>query len=317
VRATWSGAIYAAAESEGTQPGAVEMINPAGSQASSLSIEPVNPSLLPAGVVAPTGALSFSLGEVAHGGTIDVTLKLPPGSEPTEVYKWAGSEYRLYPAEKVKIAGNEITLALTDNEAPWDEAPELGVIRDPVVPVHAQLGTPPTVSKVSPSHGRADGGKAVKIAGTGFTGVTRVKFGATNATSVTVNSPTSLTAVSPAGLNGKVDVTVWTPSGGSPTSTADSFQFEGPAVTNLNPDFGATGGGTTIVVKGAGFATGSATAFKLGKVPATSVDCTSTTACTVVAPAAKKGKAGAVDVTVTVAGKTSKKRPPADQFTYN
>jgi hypothetical protein len=69
--------------------------------------------------------------------------------------------------------------------------------------------------------------------------------------------------------------------------------------------------------KGAGFATGSATAFKFGKVLATSVDCTSTTACTVVAPAAKKGKAGAVDVTVMVAGKTSKKHPPTDQFTYN
>ena len=239
-RGTWNGSIYAAGESEGTQPGVVDLRNPAGSEASSLSIEPVNPALLPAGVVAPAGAVSFSLGEVAHGGTIDVTLELPAGSEPTAVYKWTGSEYRLYPAEKVKISGDEITLELTDNEAPWDEDPELGVIRDPVVPVHAQPGTPPTVSKVAPSHGRAEGGKAVKITGTGFSGVTRVKFGSADATNVTVNSPTSLTATSPAGINGTVDVTVWNASGGSPTSSADEFRFEGPVITNLNPDFGST-----------------------------------------------------------------------------
>ena len=47
------------------------------------------------------------------------------------------------------------------------------------------------------------------------------------------------------------------------------------------------------------------------------MSCASTSACTVVAPAAKKGKAGAVDVTVTAGAKKSKKRPPADQFTYN
>jgi large repetitive protein len=313
---TWNGSIYAAGESEGTQPGVVELRNPPGSEASSLSIEPVNPALLPAGVVAPAGAVSFSLGEVAHAGTIDVTLELPAGSEPTAVYKWTGSEYRLYPAEKVKISGNEITLELTDNEAPWDEDPALGVIRDPVVPVHAQPGTPPTVGKIAPSHGHAEGGKTVKITGTGFTGVTRVKFGSADATSVTVNSPTSLTATSPAGINGTVDVAVWNASGGSPTSSADQFRYEGPVITNLNPDFGSTGGGTTITVRGAGFEPG-ATAFKFGTVAAASVSCASTSACTVVAPAAKKSKAGAVDVTVTAGAKKSKKRPPADQFTYN
>jgi hypothetical protein len=58
----------------------------------------------------------------------------------------------------------------------------------------------------------------------------------------------------------------------------------------LNPDFGSTGGGTTITVKGAGSAPS--------------------------ATAAKKGKAGAVELRVTVSGKTSKKRPPIDQFTH-
>jgi hypothetical protein len=63
------------------------------------------------------------------------------------------------------------------------------------------------------------------------------QLGSADATSVTVNSPTSLTATSPSGINGTVDVTVWNPSGGSPTSSADEFRFEGPVITNLNPRF--------------------------------------------------------------------------------
>jgi hypothetical protein len=318
IEGEWKGAIYPEEQSEGTQPGSVEVINPPGTLASSLSVEVVSPSVLPPGVVAPVGALSFSVSGVSHGSTIDVTLLLPPGSEPTEVYKWAGSEYRLYPAEKTKIAGNKVTLELTDNEAPWDEDPELGVIGDAVVPVRAQVGPPPTLTKLSPKKGLATGGKSVKITGTNFIGVTRVKFGSTDAASFTVNSATSLTAVSPVGTNGTVDVTVWNGNGGSPLSTQDHFQFEGPAVTNLSPNHGSTAGGTTVTVAGTGFGLGSsATVFKFGKTLGTSVNCTATTNCTVVAPAAKKGKAGTVDVTATVSGKTTKKSPPADQFTYN
>jgi uncharacterized protein (TIGR03437 family) len=59
------------------------------------------------------------------------------------------------------------------------------------------------------------------LAGTGFTGATAVLFGATPATSFTVNSDTQITAVAPAGL-GTVPVTVVGPGG---TSAGVSFTY--------------------------------------------------------------------------------------------
>jgi hypothetical protein len=84
----------------------------------------------------------------------------------------------------------------------------------------------PTVTKVEPNRGSPSGGTTVTITGTSFTGATAVEFGTTSAKSFTVNSATSITAVSPK-VKGTstVDVTVTTPSGTSPTSTADQFTF--------------------------------------------------------------------------------------------
>jgi hypothetical protein len=84
----------------------------------------------------------------------------------------------------------------------------------------------PTVTKVEPNHGSPGGGTTVTITGTGFTGTTAVMFGSTGATSFTVNSATSITAVSPKiKRGGTVDVTVTTPAGTSPTSAADQFTY--------------------------------------------------------------------------------------------
>jgi hypothetical protein len=80
----------------------------------------------------------------------------------------------------------------------------------------------PTVTGISPASGPAGGGT---ITGTGFTGVTAVKFGSA-ASSFTVNGTTSITATSPAG-SGPVDVTVTTAAGTSATSAADRFTYPG------------------------------------------------------------------------------------------
>jgi hypothetical protein len=82
----------------------------------------------------------------------------------------------------------------------------------------------PTVTKVEPNHGSLSGRTTVTITGTGFTEVTAVKFGSTSAKSFTVNSATSITAVSPKGKR-TVDVTVTTLLGTSPTSAADQFIY--------------------------------------------------------------------------------------------
>jgi hypothetical protein len=82
----------------------------------------------------------------------------------------------------------------------------------------------PTVTKVEPAKGPAAGGTTVTITGTNFFMVSEVEFGATNATH-TVNSETSITAVSPPGT-GTVDVTVTNGGGKSATSSADQFVYE-------------------------------------------------------------------------------------------
>jgi RHS repeat-associated protein len=73
-------------------------------------------------------------------------------------------------------------------------------------------GTGPVVKSISPSSGSVNGGTSVSINGSGFTGATAVHFGGIAASSYTVNSPSSITAVAPAGTAGAVDVTVTAPS---------------------------------------------------------------------------------------------------------
>jgi alpha-tubulin suppressor-like RCC1 family protein len=93
------------------------------------------------------------------------------------------------------------------------------------------FGPPPAVTKVKlpnkrgRARGPASGGTTVTITGTDLTGATSVKFGTVNASSFTVNSPTSITAVSPPHPRGVVDVTVTTTWGTSPISGADLFKF--------------------------------------------------------------------------------------------
>lgn len=86
-------------------------------------------------------------------------------------------------------------------------------------------GGGPNITLISPSTGPIVGGTTVTITGTGFTGATAVSFGATPATSFTVVSDTSITAVSPVGVNGVVRLTVVTPTGTSPDTTADNFTY--------------------------------------------------------------------------------------------
>ena len=63
------------------------------------------------------------------------------------------------------------------------------------------------------------------ITGTDFSGATAVTFGSTAAASFTVNSATSITAVSPAGT-GTVNITVTSPDGTSPVVVADQFTYQ-------------------------------------------------------------------------------------------
>ncbi len=83
---------------------------------------------------------------------------------------------------------------------------------------------PPAVSGVSPNSGPTSGGTLVAITGSGFTGATKVYFGSTPAT-FTFYTDGYITAYSPMGGSGTVDVTVVTPGGTSATGSQDQFTY--------------------------------------------------------------------------------------------
>jgi hypothetical protein len=176
-------------------------------------------------------------------------------------------------------------------------------------------GKPPVVKKLKPTKGSSAGGTAVTIKGEFLSGATAVTFGETETTDITHDSPESITVISPPGV-GTVDVTVTTASGESATTSADRFTYGAPTVNGVSPSSGSTGGGTEVTVTGSGFEPGSAgTTFVFGKGAATSVECSSSTTCTMLSPPANKGKAGVVQVRATVNGKISR-AAVGDDFEY-
>jgi hypothetical protein len=98
----------------------------------------------------------------------------------------------------------------------------------------------PTLTSVSPTSGPITGGTAVTLTGTGFVSGATVLFGATAATSVTFNSATSLTAITPAHALGTVAVTMTNPNTQSATLNG-AFQY----IANLIFENGFESGDTS------------------------------------------------------------------------
>jgi hypothetical protein len=102
------------------------------------------------------------------------------------------------------------------------------------IELSAEVQPAPTVTALEPAFGSVLGGTTVKITGTNLTAASAVKFGATPATSFTVESETQITAVAPASsVVGPVDVTVTTLAGTSPETREDRFVYEGCVVPKL------------------------------------------------------------------------------------
>jgi alpha-tubulin suppressor-like RCC1 family protein len=168
-------------------------------------------------------------------------------------------------------------------------------------------GVLPSVTSVSPNIGPKTGGTSVKVLGSHFTGATAVKFGTTNASSFTVNSDTSISAVSPPGL-GAVHVTVVTPEGTTITTSADEFGYALPTVTRIEPEEGPRNGGASVTITGTNLS--EATAVRFGSTNATSFTVNSGTSITAIAPPASPST---VDIRVTTPAGTSA-TSVADQF---
>ncbi len=83
----------------------------------------------------------------------------------------------------------------------------------------------PLVTGLRSRSGPSSGGTSVEIVGRGFTGASAVSFGGTPAASFTVNSDTSLTAISPAKPPGADAIRVITAGGTSPANPVALFEY--------------------------------------------------------------------------------------------
>jgi hypothetical protein len=152
----------------------------------------------------------------------------------------------------------------------------------------------PAVTAISPNTGRASGGTAVTVTGTGFLAGATVSIGGTAATGINVASSTSITATTTAHAAGAVSVVVTNSDTQSSTLSNSYTYVAAPAVTALTPGTGPTTGGTGLTITGMGFQTGATVSF--GGTAATGVTVVNDSSITATAP---PHTAGTVDVVVT------------------
>ena len=153
----------------------------------------------------------------------------------------------------------------------------------------------PTIASIAPVSGLIAGGTAVTITGANFAAGATVKIGGVAATNVVVASGTSITAVTPAGAVGAVDVVVTNADAQAATLTGGFTYVRPPApvVTAVAPNSGVSTGGTSIAISGANFVAGAT--VTIGGAAATNVVVVSATSITATSPA---GAEGAADVVV-------------------
>lgn len=238
------------------------------------------------------------------GGSLSTASRLPAAASFTNL------------RADVSTAPSSITGAVV---APYASATNItdGVRLDaainPGFPTFSYIDYSPAITDLSPSSGPTAGGDTVVITGTNFTDATAVSFGAAPAAAFTVDSSTQITATSPIGVAGIVDVTVVGPDGTSAASASSKFTFVppgAPTVTGLTPTTGTTEGGTVVTITGTNLA--ETTSVKFGAINAASFSVLSDTSVSTVAPV---GVDGIVDVTVVNPGGTSA-TGSASKFTY-
>ena len=142
-------------------------------------------------------------------------------------------------------------------------------------------------------------------------------------------SPESITAVAPPDTVERTTIQVETTFGpsapewcvkrgnqGASCSVRDYYKYLEPTVTDVTPGSGSAAGGTPVTITGTGFGLGETeTQITIGKLPATAVDCSSTTSCTALTPAHKAGLAK-VSVNINSNEPKHSKSSPGAVFQY-
>jgi hypothetical protein len=156
----------------------------------------------------------------------------------------------------------------------------------------------PSITSITPVSGPIAGGTTITINGSGFVSGTTASVGGTAATGITLVSETQLTAVTPSGVAGPVDVVVSGPTALMATAVNGFTYLSGPApnptITRVDPTSGSAAGGTVITLTGSGFQTG--VTVTLGGTLSGTVTLLTGGSLTFVAPA---GAAGAAAIVVT------------------
>jgi len=284
---------------------ATDAVSTVGSRPYTMTVSTPTISITPTTIPVITVGVAYSQTITASGGTAPYTYGITAGSTPTGVTLASNG---ILSGTPTAAGPYSFTVTATDSStgagAPYTSSRAYSGM--------VAAGATPVVSSVTPSNGPSTGGTYVTITGSNFIGVTAVRFGAMSATSITVVNSSQITAYSPAGMAGTVDVTVTTAGGISATSAADQFTYvAAPAVTSVSPASGPSTGGTTVTITGTGLS--GATAVTFGATAATGFTVNSSTQITATSPA---GAAGTVDIRVTTAGGTSV-TSVADQFTYS
>lgn len=171
---------------------------------------------------------------------------------------------------------------------------------------------PLRLTAVSPAEGALAGDTPVVLTGAGFakSGDLRVRFGEAAATSVALHGDGVLTAVSPPGAAGAVDVIVTLGEEGAVLRSAFTYVAgEALALSGLQPDEGTLRGGDIVLVRGQGFRAGALVRF--GDDFAAGVEVVSSQLLTCISP---PGSAGPVEVTLINPDGTSASLP--DGFRY-
>ncbi len=172
----------------------------------------------------------------------------------------------------------------------------------------------PSITSLSRAGGPVTGGTQVTISGTGFTTVEHVKFGTTTA-AFTTRSSAQLIAIAPAHAAGTVKVSVTTPGGTTPTTSADNYTYTVPvpAVLAVSPASGPATGNTAVTVSGSALGGASKVYFGTTAVTTTIVVNAGGTQLSVKSPTGTSGTSVNVQV-VTPGGESA--AVPADLFTY-
>ncbi len=115
-----------------TETGTVEVESSPGTLINTLTTEVASSlPLLPPGDVAPVGGVSFAA-NLPLGSTIKIKLTLPPGSDPTNLFKLVDGMYEEVPST---IVGDTIEFDITDGGKFDEDHTVNGEVIDPVIPV--------------------------------------------------------------------------------------------------------------------------------------------------------------------------------------